>query len=193
MVKHLICRTCRPVRNCQQLIHVVRVEVGNTPAADLARLLQGPESLDRIRQRMAAAPVQKVQVDPVGFQPLQAALASGDGAGSGCVLRQHLADDEHLVANPGCRLGNHLLGTARGIHLGRVDQCHTQVDTQSQRIGLLRRFTAPLAHVPGALAQSRYGFTARESNRSHHAAKASAARMARRKLPPHSFSRAPRS
>ncbi len=102
---------------------------------------------------MAATPVQQIQVDAIGLQPPQAALAGGRNAGARGILRQHLADDEQLVPLPCAGLGDDLLGTPAGVHLGGVDQGHAEVDPKTQRIDLTPRLAVLLAHVPRALAK----------------------------------------
>jgi hypothetical protein len=48
--------------------------------ADLAIALQPREARQRVGERHRAAPVQEIKVDPVGLEPLEAALASLDRA-----------------------------------------------------------------------------------------------------------------
>ena len=47
-----------------------------------------------------AAPMQEIEVDPLGAQPLEAALAGGDGAAARGVMRIDLGDDEHASRCP---------------------------------------------------------------------------------------------
>ena len=49
-------------------------------------------------KRIGSAPVQQVAIEPVGLQPRQRPLAGGDGAAPRRVARQHLRNQEHLVA-----------------------------------------------------------------------------------------------
>ena len=51
-----------------QLVHVAGIEVAHAPVADLAVLLESLERLHRLGQRVRAAPVQQVEVEPVGLQ-----------------------------------------------------------------------------------------------------------------------------
>ena len=108
-------------------------------------------------------------------------------------MRIDLADDEQLVPLPGGGHGHHLLRATVGIHLGGVDQRHAQVDAQAQRVRLGLRRRALVAHVPRALPQAGNLLATRQKNSTHQAAASSTTRITRRKLPPHSFSSAPRS
>ena len=93
---------------------------------------------------------------------LQAPLAGGDGAGARGILRQHLADDEDLVAAPGDRLGHDPLGFAVAIHLGGVDQRHAEVEPELERGNLLVAKAAALAHAPSAVAEPRHSLAGGE-------------------------------
>ena len=116
--------------------------------------LQLLEGGDRLLERMAAAPVQEVAVEPVGLQPLERPLAGGDRSVARGVLRQHLGDEEDLVAPPGDRLADDLLGRARAVELGGVDVGHAEVEAAAERADD-RGALAPL-DVPGALADDRH-------------------------------------
>ncbi len=52
-----------------EFLHVVGVEIADAPAQDLARRDQPLHGLDRLGERNIAAPVQEIQVEPVGAQP----------------------------------------------------------------------------------------------------------------------------
>ena len=74
--------------------------------------------------------MQEVQVDPVGFETAQAALAGQDGAVAGSVVRVNLADQEHLVtASPNC-LADEFLGEALSIHFSGVNECCTEIKAE---------------------------------------------------------------
>ena len=65
-------------------------------------------------ERHRPAPVQQVEVEPVGPQAPQAAPRRRRPCRRGvALLRQHLADQEDLVAAPGDRLADELLGARR--------------------------------------------------------------------------------
>ena len=116
--------------------------------------LQRVEGGDGLGERMRAAPVQEVAVEPVGAQPRQRALAGGDGAGARGVVGQHLGDEEHLVAAAGDGLADDALGGAAAVHLGGVDVVHAEIEAAAQR----RDGGAAVAvfDVPGALADHRH-------------------------------------
>jgi hypothetical protein len=59
----------------------------DAPAADLAGLAQALEGLDRLFQRVLAAPVQQVEVQVIAAQALQAALAGRRNARAAGVVR----------------------------------------------------------------------------------------------------------
>src|SRR5882757_2048704 len=95
--------------------------------------------------------MQQIEVEPIGAEPPQAALAGARQALPPGVLGVGLADEEDLVAQPGNGLADELLGPPVAIHLGRVDQAHAGLDAGSQGGDLLRPETALLGHLPGAL------------------------------------------
>ncbi|MNN98173.1 hypothetical protein D3C81_2175000 [compost metagenome] len=82
--------------------------------------------------------MQQIQIDVIGAQPAQAALASLGNALAAGVVRVHLADHEDVVALAGDGIADHFLGTAFGVHFGGVDQGHAQFDAQAQCRDFLR-------------------------------------------------------
>ncbi len=58
-----------------KFLHVFGVEVADAPAQDLAGRDQSLHCLDRFGQRHAPTPMQQVQVEPVGPEPVQARFA----------------------------------------------------------------------------------------------------------------------
>jgi hypothetical protein len=74
--------------------------------------------------------VQQIEIEPVGPQSTQAALARQDGAALGGVLRQHLADQEHVVAPAGYGFADEDFGSPIGIHFGGVDQGHAEIESK---------------------------------------------------------------
>ena len=84
-------------RRARRVAKIVDVEVAH-PSRRCARRLERLEACSVSGQRMAAAPVQQVEVDPVQAEPGEAATARGDRAISPGVVRIDLADDEDLVA-----------------------------------------------------------------------------------------------
>ena len=65
------CRRSRLAGDRERLVEVVRVEVADPPRENLALPPQLLEGRDRRLERMAAAPVQEIAVEPVGLQPLE--------------------------------------------------------------------------------------------------------------------------
>jgi hypothetical protein len=76
--------------------------------------------------------VQEVQIEMVGAQPAKAPLAREHGAAAGRVLREHLADQKHLIATAGDRLAHELLGRAAAVHLRGIYHAEPQVEPQPQ-------------------------------------------------------------
>ncbi|MNT52707.1 hypothetical protein D3C72_1897460 [compost metagenome] len=97
--------------------------------------------------------MQQVQVDAVGAQPPQAALARLHGAAAAGVERIDLADQEGLIAPPRQGLADHFLGLALAVHLGGIDQPQAQVQAQPQRGDLFGARGGRLAHVPRSHAE----------------------------------------
>jgi hypothetical protein len=108
--------------------------------------------------------MQEIEVDAVGAQPLEASLASGDGAGARGVLGQHFGDEENLLAAPLDGLGHDLLGAAIGVHLGGIDERHAEIEAKAKRCDLLVALARALAHGPGALPKLWHGFAGREAD-----------------------------
>src|SRR6185369_3782224 len=70
-----------------KLLHVVNVEIAHAPRLDQAVAQKGLKSSQRLSQRVSPAPVQEIEIEAVGVEPLQAPLAGGDGAGARGILR----------------------------------------------------------------------------------------------------------
>jgi hypothetical protein len=51
---------------------VFALEIADTEVPDFSRALQGLECIECLFQRDILAPVQKIQVEVVGFEPLEA-------------------------------------------------------------------------------------------------------------------------
>src|ERR1700694_3607744 len=93
---------------------------------------QSRESVQRLRERRSAAPMQEIKVEPVRSQPLEAALARLDRPASGGGVGKHLADEKDLLAAPGNRLADQNLRFAIAIHFGGIDQRHAEIETKLQ-------------------------------------------------------------
>src|SRR6266568_4792483 len=124
MVENLIANQTILTSDRSGLFKIGHIEVTHTPAQYLARVLKFLESCDCVVQRVAAAPVQKVAIQPVGLKAAERPLARRDCSRSRSILRQDLGDQEDLIAAPADGLGNYLLGSAGSVHLGGVDMVH---------------------------------------------------------------------
>ena len=97
-------------------------------------IAQRAERLVDVARRVG--PVHLVEVDPIGAQPAQAVLDFADDpaprvAALVAVLahrRMELGGQYHVVAPAGERLGHDLLGLARRVHVGGVDEVHARVE-----------------------------------------------------------------
>jgi hypothetical protein len=145
-----------------ELLQVGNVEVADAPVPDLARADQRFKARQRLGQRNGATPVQEIEVDLVGPEALQAAIAGGHRPDRRRMARQDLADQEDLVAASGDRLADQLLGRAGAIHLGCVDQEHAELDTEAQRRDLLRSRPPAFAQIPRALPEHRHRVAGRQ-------------------------------
>ena len=116
---------------------------------------------------MRAAPVQEIEIEPVGLEPLQAALAGDDGAFARSVVGVDLADEIDLVAQAPHGLADDLLGLALAVHLGRVDQPDAELEPQLEGLQLGPPFRLALAHAPGTEAQHRHFLARRERHAPH--------------------------
>jgi len=92
----------------------------------------------------------KVTIEAVGVQPLERPFARGNRSIARGVVRQHLGDEENLIAPPGDRRADQFLGCARTVHLRGVDMGHAEIEALAQRGDRRRRIR--LLDIPGALA-----------------------------------------
>ena len=110
----------------------------------------------------AAAPVQEIEIEAIGAEPFETALAGRDRAFSAGVVRIHLADYKQAVAPAGDRSRHDFLRAAVAVHLGGVDERHPEVEPERQRGRFGRRARLVLAHGPGAEAERRHGRSIRQ-------------------------------
>ncbi len=136
-----------------EFLQVVHVKVGHAPRPDFTRRAQPFKGRHSFGQRNAAAPVQEVEVDHVRTQPAQAALTGGRQPLSAGVVRVDFAHHEHTLTLTHDGLADDFLGTAISVHLRRVDECHPQIDAQSQRGNFFLGRVSAFAHLPGALSE----------------------------------------
>src|SRR5262245_35302444 len=151
----------------RQLLEVIDIEIADAPVADLARPFESFEGLDGFGQRVRTAPVQQVEVETVGLQAAQAALAGGNRSLARGVVRVDLADEVEAVTLAGHRLPDDLLGAALAVHFGGVEQPHAEIKTKLERLDLGAALALALAHAPGAEAQHGNAFTGFQGNRPH--------------------------
>ena len=132
VVEHLVGDAGLPAC-AEQLVHVGRVKVADAPGRDLTGRTQRLHALYRLGQRDRAAPVQQVEIQPVGAQPPQAGLTGALKPAAARVLRVGLADEEDLVAQAVERLPEEALRLALAVHLGGVDHGHAEFDARAER------------------------------------------------------------
>ena len=106
--------------------------------------------------------MQQIEIDAIGAQPFEAALAGLDRAFQAGVPGIDLADDEDLVAPAPDRLADDLFGAAVAVHFGGVDQRHAEIDAGLEAFDLGPGMTGILTHRPGALAERRHLSAIRE-------------------------------
>ncbi len=80
------------------------------------------EPVERLVERRRPPPVHQVEVEPVGCEAPEAALAGPHRGVSPGIGRKDLAHQEHLVPPPAYRFTHQLLGVAVAVHLGGVDE-----------------------------------------------------------------------
>ncbi len=156
VIEHLVGRAVVAVRRTNDRCRASGVEVADTPLPDLAVLHQRLEGADGLLDRHRARPMQQIEIEAIGLEPFQAALAGRQHALARGVVRIDLADKENLVAPAGQRLRQHLLGTALAIHLGGVNEPDAEVQGELYGGHLARTLRLALAHPPRADAQHRH-------------------------------------
>src|SRR5205823_13028277 len=106
------------------------------------------EGVQRFGEGDFAAPVQQVQIYLLHAEAAQAALAGGRCSAPGRVMRVDFGDQEDLVAATSNRFADQLLSRAFAVHLGGVDQGHTEVDAAPQGCELACTAAFVFAHFP---------------------------------------------
>ncbi len=137
IVKYLIGGAVPAVRNSEKLFHVVRVEIGDAPVADLAVPLQSFESRHGFFEWVLSAPVQQIEIDVVGAEPGEAALAGVSSAGGTGIPRIDLAYQKHVFAMIDDSPADYLFRSAVRVHFRSVNQRHAKVDGPSDTFNLL--------------------------------------------------------
>src|SRR5271166_3870693 len=82
VIEHLIGRNGAAALQSLPFRHVRAVEIADPVMADLTVALEPLKALQGLGERHRAAPMQQVKIDPVGGEPLEAALAGGDDTGA---------------------------------------------------------------------------------------------------------------
>lgn len=113
---------------------------------------------------MVSAPVQQIEIDAIGAQPFETALARLDRACQAGIPGIDLADDENLVAPAPDRLADDLFCATVAVHFGGVDQRHAEIDAGPQAFDLRFGMAGILAHRPGSLAERRHFYAVREGD-----------------------------
>ncbi len=75
------------------------------------------------------------------------------------MLREHLADQENLVAPSLDRFSHKFFGMTVGVHFSSIDQTHAELDAETQRGDLLGPPVRVFADVPCTLSEHGNGFT----------------------------------
>src|SRR5258706_7740665 len=83
-------------------------------------------------------------------------LARIDCSGPCRVFGEDLADKEQLVAASGDRFADERLGSAVGVHLRGVDQCHAKIEAGAERSNFVLSTPRVLSHAPCPLAKRGY-------------------------------------
>jgi hypothetical protein len=97
--------------------------------------------------------VQQVKIEMIGAETGQTRLASAYHAIARRVLRQHLGDQEYVVAPAGNHATNQLLRVAVAVYFGGVDQRHPERNAGAQRIFFFSCRMSSLAEMPRALTE----------------------------------------
>src|SRR6218665_1813857 len=105
---------------------------------------------------MFAAPVQQIEVEPVGAEALQAAFAGRQRAIERRIPRIDLRNEKDFVALTGDSATGDGFRPAVGIHFSRVDERHAEFDAVAEAFGLAVGVGGVFAHAPGAEAKGRH-------------------------------------
>ena len=135
--------------------------------ANLALRLQGHKGFDRLGEGHVTTPMEQVKIKTVDAQALQAALAGKLRGFAPGVVGIDLADQKNPVASAANRLTDELFGRPVAVHFGGIDQRHAEVDALLQGRNFLAAPGRILADHPGAHAQGRHLFSARQGNAFH--------------------------
>src|SRR5713226_136440 len=132
MVEDLVTGNFFLAADRRRVFEIGHVEIADPEKPDLSIALEALESAQGMLERMLPGPVEQVEIDPIRFQSLQAALAGLDRALAGCVLRQHLGGEKNLLAPAGDRFADDLLDRTSAVHLGGVNVAHPRIQPTPQ-------------------------------------------------------------
>lgn len=148
MIKHLVAGDFVFSGDRQRFLEIARVEIADAVGKDFSLAFQFLERGKGFLERMLAAPMQKIAIEPVRFELGERFLAGAFRPLARSVARQHLRDKKYLVAAVGKRLPDQRLGAI--VHFGGIDVIHAKVEPAPERRDRARAIT--LRDVPGALA-----------------------------------------
>src|SRR5947207_10288230 len=132
IVENLIGGACETVLDVQQLLHIIDIKIRDTPAFDLSSSPEFLECLDCLREpRASFSPMQKVKVDRVYSETFETALTCFWQFGARRVMRINLRNNEHAIALTLDCISHNFFRAAFAIHLGGIDQCHAQLDSEA--------------------------------------------------------------
>src|SRR6185436_7514823 len=122
-----------PTIDPDQLVHVVDIEVADSPIADFAIGNEVLKSCDSLFQWNSSGPMKEIEVEMVCAESAQAFFARADCSAPSSVRWHHFAHYKNFFAMPFDCFAEQLFGSAVGVHLGRVDESETKVEAEPER------------------------------------------------------------
>jgi hypothetical protein len=124
------------------------IEITDAGEADLACADQVLHGAHGLADRVIALPVEEIEIQAIGAQALQTALAGAQGAFVARVGRQNFTCQEDLVAPAGNRVAGEFFGAPVAIHFGSIDVGEAEIDARAQgfdgaALGVRRAFDHP--------------------------------------------------
>src|SRR5690348_7819628 len=133
MIENLIAGDLVLARDGEGFGEILLVEIADAPREDLAFTLELVKRGKGLGERMLAAPMQEIAVEPVGLEPLERGFAGAPRSTLGSIGGKHLGDEKDVVAPAMDRFADDRLGGTGAIHLRRVDVAEAQIQTAPQR------------------------------------------------------------
>ncbi|MNE29509.1 hypothetical protein D3C80_1229920 [compost metagenome] len=155
MIEHLIHCTVLPAGNLEQLLHILRIQVGHAPALNFTCSYQCLHAFNGFFQGDIAPPVQQIQVQMVGAQTFQAVFTAAGKLPLSGIMRIHLGDQKDVITDAADSLTNQFLGAPVPVHFSGIDQVHAEFHTQAQGCNFLGSVRCSFSYIPGALPDSR--------------------------------------